>query len=241
MAADPTVWPGTDKTSAVYKGVDLKTAKLDQPTTVERYVPGEGWFVTTEYITDKDRWENDKPESYSKHPVRIFSLFRGATARQFRGTNLVKVTLRWEPDPEDSGETGEFCPPAEYSENGALGQESIKLHPKFASDFSQFYNKQTDDFQNETGPSDQWLVGVKFYQRATFTVTETQYFSSKPSSIRNELNKLIDPPGHPSQGNKRQWKVQTGGVNTAGECWAKFWVYEFNEAGWNPRIYDGSV
>lgn len=226
-------------TSPIYKGVDLSAMKLDLPREEARYVPGRGWFIRVLFITEKARWEDELPDDFEQHGTHKDAVFVLARSAQIDGTPITLVEFRYEPRQEhpDGGPTGQGCPPDEISEEASLLQAPITTHPKFLTTWVEYWNWNLGKFEDDGGGLADRLVGITHYDRGSFLVRETKYYSGRPGSVGDEVNTLTDPPGHSSTGGA-QWKVQSGSVNQTGDCWQKTLVYEFNEAGWNEEIYD---
>lgn len=127
---------------------------------------------------------------------------------------------------------------------GGVGEEDIRLHPKFSSLAGKLGDEKNGArfdkdgrFQGFFGEAAGDLQGVEKYLISAVTVTETQ-IGKNGGGVVADLPKLGNPSGGPALGGGANWMLVDVQQTKRGTVWETKKVYRASgRGGWNKKIY----
>jgi hypothetical protein len=122
-------------------------------------------------------------------------------------------------------------PPTEFNESTTSMEKAIPAHPDFEEKFEQFWDKEKGEFLQDSP-----YRGISSYSVGTTQITITEYFRNKPSTLREEIGTLRNPPGEGGSGNGK-WLLIGSNRSQRGQFWSRDNVYLYNRDKWNADIY----
>ena len=120
-------------------------------------------------------------------------------------------------------------PANEYVETSSTIEKPIQQHPDFA-DWASDWDSEKGAFRAGTTK-----YGIESYLAGTTQVTNTSYYSSQPSSDRDDIGTRQAPGG--SYGSSDKWLLISSTRRRQGTYYVKENTYLFDTDGWNEDLY----
>lgn len=120
-------------------------------------------------------------------------------------------------------------PDTTYTEQSSQIEVDIREHPNF-SDWSDDWDDENERFKLSSDKA-----GIKSYIKGSTTVTVTSYYTSKPSTDRDNIGKRQTPGG--DYGSADNWLLVGCNRSKQGTLWVMQKTYLYSAKPWSEDIY----